>query len=177
LNAGNTESNGYQIMIPYNYVANQRYKFQLKLGPSGYSGGKTWLGLYIANTSASGPQELLGEIAIDGILPSIFNGSTSAFGEDLHWWDAIYKNYNCNDFESSIAVYSKITANNGSVSPSTFSSSTNTGQTTDLPHNSSTVKVQNCAPNVSTYQDNGKQNVQLNLGYYGGMPPNVLLGY
>ena len=177
LDAGNTESSGYQLMIPYNYVANHRYRFNLKLGPTGYSGGKTWLGLYVADTSVSGTQLLLGEIAIDGVLSSIFKGSTSAFGEDLHFWDAAYKNYICSDFQSSIAVYSRITANNGSVSPNTFSSSTNTGQTTDLSHNGSTVKVQNCAPNVSTYQDSSKQNVQMNVGYYGGTPPNVLLGY
>jgi hypothetical protein len=177
LNGSNTESNGYQLMIPYNYTANHRYQFQLKLGPSGYSGSKTWIGLYVKDLSAGGSQQLLGEVAIGGVVSNIFQGSTAAFGEDLHFWDAAYKNYACSDFQNSIAVYSKITANNGSVLPTSFTSSTNTGQTTDLPYNDSTVKVQNCIPNVTVYQDNAKQNVQMNLGYYGSLPPNVLSGY
>lgn len=174
INANNQESGGYQIMYPFNWTLNHRYAFQLKPGPSGSDAQGKWWGLYVkdlnTNTTTFIGEERV-QTSIGGLDSSLLKPRTGKFGEDLHWWRSLSGNtkYRCSDFQNSSMATINVTANNGAIKPNNFTSFTNSLQESTDPNNG--YKTINCV--VSNYTDSNK-NIQMNLGYWSPIAPNIL---
>ncbi len=172
VNAQNTESGGYQIMIPYTWVEGHHYRFQLKAGTSVSDANGNWWGLWVTEQE-TGVTTYVGEERVQltrsGLPLNAWKPSSSMFGEDLHWWRTINGpgSYQCNQFQNSSMAALDITAN-GTVRPSSLWAHVNSGDV----NTSKSGWVSEACP-VTVYSD-GKNNVQHNLGYWATTPPNVL---
>ncbi|RTK93275.1 hypothetical protein EKI60_06235 [Candidatus Saccharibacteria bacterium] len=174
INANNNESGGYQIMYPFNWTVGHQYAFQLKPGPSGTDAQGKWWGLWVKNlntdvTTFIGEERV--QATIGGLNSTLIKPHTGNFGEDLHWWRSLsgQVKYLCSDFQNSSMATLNVTANNGSLRPSSFNAFTNSGAASVHPDNG--YATTNC--NVSTYTDTNK-NVQMNLGHWAAQAPNQL---
>lgn len=173
INPANTESGGYQIMLKFPWTVGDHYSFQLKAGASPTDSLGKWWGLWVTN-QATGTITLVGQervpATMGGLDSTTLSGHTSMFGEDTHWWNSINGAtiYNCSDFQSSAMVALHITAQNGSISPASFTTSTNSGQ---LNTGSSGYITSNCP--VQVYSDS-QMDVQHNLGSWSPAATNYL---
>jgi hypothetical protein len=174
VNPSNQESGGYQIMFPFVWTVSHKYAFQLKPGPGGTSSSGKWWGLYVQDLNTSVTTyvgEELMPTTIGGLDSSLIETHTGAFGEDLHWWNSLdgSTKYSCSDFQNSSMATINVTANGGTVKPSSFSAYTNSLQPSTDSDNG--YKTTNCP--VTNYTDTNN-NVQMNLGYWSPEASNYL---
>ena len=174
LHKSNEESNGFQIMFPYEWAEGNLYAFQLKRGPSGTDNLGTWWGLWVTDKSKD-ETLFVGEIRVppnkDEAKDLWLGDHTSMFGEDLHWWLSLNGNVKyttCTTFEPSAMAARDITVN-GTIKPLRATSRTNSGEIATADNGFKTI---NCA--VTIYHDSLDFNVQHNLGYWPTGAPNSL---
>jgi len=171
INAANSESGGYQLMIPYEWTEGNSYRFELREGPSGIDANGKWWGLWVTELE-SGTITFVGEqrvqTMIGGLDSTLLQPRTAMFGEDLHWWRSLggQEQYLCSDFEPSAVLARDITADGGSVIPSSFSNFTNAGQPAT---GGNGYMTENCHVDMYT---NDQGHVQHNLGFWPDPAPN-----
>ena len=165
------ESNGYQIMYPFEWVQGRGYRFELRPGPSGQDDRGKWWGLWVTDEETEAVT-FIGEqrmpARINGREAVLWLPSTLVFGEDLHWWFAADGEYICSDFQPSSLVVRDVTAGDKAVKPSRVDFKVNSGEgyTWENGH-----KTTNCHVTMFT---NEQGDVQHNLGFWPEPPKNVL---
>ena len=170
LEPNNTESGGYQIMYPFEWIEGQAYRFELREGPSGLDAHGKWWGLWVEDV-ATGSVTFVGEqrapAKINGRDATMWRSYTNVFGEDLHWWRASRGGYICSDFQPSSMVVSDVTAGVNRVRPDvTYWVNSGKGYTWPNGH-----KTTNC--HVTMFA-NEQGDLQHNLGFWPEPPPNVV---
>ena len=176
LENNNQESGGSRIAFPFTWVVGHNYQFQLKPGPSGIEAAGKWWGLWVkdvnTNVTTYVGEELV-PTTINGMPSTTIQPHTGAFGEDLHWWRSLGggTKYSCSDFQYSSMATIDVTANGGTLLPSSFNAFTNSLQPSTDPNNG--YKTTNCP--VTEYT-NSKYDLQMNLGYRPSAATNYVRG-
>lgn len=166
LEVNNQESGGYRIAFPYAWAEGRTYQFQLKPGPSGIDASGKWWGLWVKDLD-TGVTTFVGEervaTTINGLPSSQIEPHTGTFGEDLHWWRSLGggTKYSCSNFQNSAMATIDVSANGGTILPSSFNAFTNSLQPSTDPNNG--YKTTNCPVTVFT---NASKDLQMNLGYW-----------
>ena len=171
LEPNNTESGGYQIMYPFEWIEGLAYRFELREGPSGLDARGKWWGLWVEDV-ATGSVTFVGEqrvpTKINGRDAKMWSSGTNVFGEDVHWWRASRGEYICSDFQPSSLAILEVTAGAKAIRPIQVRSHVPRGRVNTWPNGHVTTDC-----HVTLFEStNG--DVQHNLGFWPESPPNVV---
>lgn len=170
----NSECGCHQIMFQYEWVEGRAYRFELREGPGGTTASGKWWGLWVTDL-VTDSVTFIGEqrmpTRIEGARSTTWSSSTSAFGEDLHWWRSENgaERFVCSDFEPSSLAILDVTAGAANARPYQVTNRTNSGERVVAANGHETTL---CHVTVFT-AENG--DVQHNVGFW-PEPPDRAIG-
>jgi hypothetical protein len=171
INPNNLESGGYSMIMPYDYVVQHAYRFDIKQGP----GGVGWWGLYVTDNTAKTATVYVGQLklptTLNGISSTTWGPHVSFFGEDItaEATSDGSQTYTCTELEKSSTMITRVSANSSTVNPASMTSQTSCGV---VRNNNGFISIA-CTDGASVYENTAFQ-AQHNLGTWSPIPPSSL---